>query len=362
MVRAIFIFLILLHGLIHFMGFAKAFKYADIQALTQPISKAAGVLWVLAAILFIITTMLLLFKKDAWWMLAIPSALISQYLIILSWQDAKFGTIVNVIIIIGIIIGYGIWNFNQMAKQEVSHLLQAASNSTKIITKEDITHLPPVVQRWLERSQIIGKEWIKTVHLHQKGQMRTTPDGAWMPVQAEQYFTTDPPGFVWIADVKMMKILHLSGIDTYYNSKGHMLIKALSLVPVVNASGPETDQGTMLRYLAEMIWFPSAALNYYISWKEIDKKSAKAIMTYGNNTVSGIFYFNSDGDMISFEADRYYDRKEGATLERWYIENTAYGERAGIRMPVASEVTWKLKEGDFTWYKLEISAVDYNDN
>lgn len=36
--------LILLHGLIHLMGFAKAFNYAAVSQLTQPISKSAGVL------------------------------------------------------------------------------------------------------------------------------------------------------------------------------------------------------------------------------------------------------------------------------------------------------------------------------
>jgi hypothetical protein len=31
-------------------------------------------------------------------------------------------------------------------------------------------------------------------------------------------------------------------------------------------------------------------------------------------------------------------------------------------MPVKSEVTWKLKSGDYTWYKLEITEIEYNKN
>lgn len=362
MARAIFAFILLLHGLIHFMGFAKAFKLADIQQLTQPISKTMGTLWGFSAILFLIVVAFLLFKKDTWWMIAIPTVLLSQVLIFMVWQDAKFGTIANVIIIIGIIIGYGVWNFNQMVKQEVNSFLPTILYPKEIITKEHLADLPPVVQRWLERAKIVGKERIHTVHLYQKGKMRSTPNGAWMSVDAEQYFTTDPPGFIWIADVSMMGLLHLSGIDTYQNGKGRMQIKALSLLPVADAKGTQTDQGTLLRYLAEVIWFPTAALNHYITWEEIDSNAAKATMTYGDITASGIFYYNLDGDMIGFEADRYYDRKGSATLEKWYIENTAYDERNGIRIPVASEVTWKLKEGDFTWYKLEILEVTYNRN
>lgn len=360
MLRYGFLFILLLHGLIHFMGFAKAFKYADIQALTQPISKSAGMLWLATTLLFLIASLLYILKKDSWWMSAIPAVILSQVLIFMVWQDAKFGTIANVIIIIGIIIGYGVWNFNKMAKQEVNRLLPTTSYSKEIITKEHLSTLPPVVQRWLERAKILGKERIHTVHLDQKGKMRTTPRGAWMSVKAEQYFTTDSPCFVWIADVNMMGLLHLSGIDTYKNGKGHMLIKALSLLPVADAKGPETDQGTMVRYLAEICWFPTAALSEYITWEEINPTTAKAIMTYDNITVSGIFYYNLDDDLIAFEADRYYDRKGGATLEKWRIENTAYGERNGIRIPIGSAVTWKLPEVDFTWFKLEILDVKYN--
>lgn len=360
MARIILAAILLIHGLIHLLGFAKAFKLADIPQLTQPIAKSAGVLWLLTFLFFVIAGALLAFKKDSWWMVAIPAVILSQMLILVSWEDAKFGTIANIIVIIGIVIGYGVWNFNRTTNKELQSLLPAHSLPSEWITEADLAGLPPVVQRWLKRANIIGKERIYTVHLFQKGKMRTTPQGAWMPVEAEQYFTTDSPGFIWVADVKMMPILHLSGRDKFVNGKGNMLIKALSLVSVADAKGAETDQGAALRYLAEIIWFPTAALNHYIHWEEIDASSAKATLTYGDRTVSGIFYFNLDSDMIGFEAHRYYDRKGGATLEKWHIESTEYGERNGIRMPVASEVTWKLKEGDFTWYKLKIPNVIYN--
>ena len=39
------------HGLIHLMGFAKGFGYADLPQLTQPISRAWGLAWLAAAVL-----------------------------------------------------------------------------------------------------------------------------------------------------------------------------------------------------------------------------------------------------------------------------------------------------------------------
>ena len=99
--RYAFAFLLLAHGLIHLMGFAKAFKYAEITQLTQPISRTAGVFWLLAAVLFLVATALFFLQKDNWWMFALPAVLLSQGLIFTSWQDAKFGTIANVLIVVG---------------------------------------------------------------------------------------------------------------------------------------------------------------------------------------------------------------------------------------------------------------------
>lgn len=89
--------LLFLHGLIHFMGFAKAFGYGDMKQLTIPISKPAGIAWMITAFLLIITTVLFLLKTEAWRYLAISSILLSQILIIKSWKDAKFGTIGNAV-------------------------------------------------------------------------------------------------------------------------------------------------------------------------------------------------------------------------------------------------------------------------
>ena len=43
--------LLIVHGLIHGMGFAKAFGYASLPQLTQPISRGMGVVWLIAGLL-----------------------------------------------------------------------------------------------------------------------------------------------------------------------------------------------------------------------------------------------------------------------------------------------------------------------
>ena len=71
-----------------------------------------------------------------------------------------------------------------------------------------------------------------------------------------------------------MSVLPIAGRDRYADGHGHMLIKLASLLTVADGAGPEIDQGTLLRYLGEIVWFPSAALRDYISWEAIDERSA----------------------------------------------------------------------------------------
>ncbi|MBK8259839.1 MAG: hypothetical protein IPK80_00655 [Nannocystis sp.] len=44
---------LVLHGLIHLMGFAKAFGYAQLPQLVLPISRMMGALWLTAALLLL---------------------------------------------------------------------------------------------------------------------------------------------------------------------------------------------------------------------------------------------------------------------------------------------------------------------
>jgi hypothetical protein len=370
MIRILFSFLLLIHGLIHLMGFIQAFKLASIEGLQlkswapflSESPRMAGTLWLTAFLLFMGAVMLFILKKDNWWTLALAAVVLSQILIIFYWQEARFGTIANGLVLIGIILGYAAWNFNQMVAKERDHFSSTSSFPKQILTRQMISGLPAPVQNWLSRSGVVGKPMIYTVYLEQQGKMRTTPEGKWMEVKAQEYFTILQPGFLWTADVKAAPFLHLAGRDKYENGRGHMLIKALSLLTVANAQGKETDQGTLLRYLGEIVWFPTAALSEYITWEQIDAHSAKATMTYGGIEAAGIFRFSEQGDVESFEAQRYYTRKEGATLEKWVVtvDKNDFKEFEGIRIPARSVVTWKLKSGDFTWFTLEITRAAYN--
>lgn len=77
-----------IHALIHFLGFVKAFRFADIAILQRTLSKTDGVLWLCAAILFFISLTLFLVELSLWWTCAAAAILISQFTVL----HRRFGT------------------------------------------------------------------------------------------------------------------------------------------------------------------------------------------------------------------------------------------------------------------------------
>ncbi|MFW5873497.1 MAG: DUF6544 family protein, partial [Bacillota bacterium] len=120
------------------------------------------------------------------------------------------------------------------------------------------------------------------------------------------------------------------------------------------------DQGTLVRFLAEIVWIPSAALSDYITWEEINLNSARATMSFGDITASGVFTFNDRGEPIGFTAERYRDVDGEFEMETWSISMDNYQMFDGIKVTAAGEITWELAEGDFTLYKFEIKEFEYN--
>lgn len=119
------------HGIIHLLGFARAWFRFPAKGLTQPISKLTGIFWLLAAALFIAACVLFGLQKEWWWMASAPAICLSQYVIIKSWHDAKFGTIGNIILLAATSAAFGIWFFNKELRGKNS---SGISRPAKVVT------------------------------------------------------------------------------------------------------------------------------------------------------------------------------------------------------------------------------------
>jgi len=360
--RIALIILIGIHGIIHLFGFLKAFGISEFNAISQPISKAFGLIWLLTFVVYAITMTLLIFQSNLWWFCGFLAVIASQVLIFNYWSDAKFGTIANLIILVAVIIAYSNFNFKNKIVEERKKLFERSQAvNEKVITKETISELPSIVQKWLINSGTIGKKPITNVHLTQELQLKLNPDQEnWNNGKAEQYFTINPPAFNWNINTQMNSIFEVTGRDKFENGSGEMTIKLLSLIPVANAKNHEkVNQASLQRYLAETVWFPSASLNPYITWEPLGENSSKATMEFKGVKGSGEFHFDVKGNFEKFVAMRYQDINAEEPTE-WTVIATKTEERNGIKIPVECEANWKLESGKWTWLKLKITDIQYN--
>lgn len=357
MVKLIVVAALVVHGAIHLMGVAKAFGLAELEALTRPISRPWGVAWAACAALILGAAVARLIDARWWWMLAAPGLIASQIVVVAFWADARFGTVANIALILPVVVGFGSWRFANRADAAVAELANAPVERAAAIEPGALADLPAPVATWLERAGVVGRARTASVHLSQRGELQTKPGGGWMSFRAEQWIRTGEPGFVWVARVAGPAGTHLSGIDRYLDGAGSMRIELLSVIPVVDESGPRIDQSALVRFLAEAMWYPSAALAPYIEWEAIDANSARATVRHRGVEARGVFRFNAGGDVIGFEARRYRDE----ALEDWIIENDpgSFRELDGVRIPARSSITWRADGGEpWTWLHLEVVSLE----
>lgn len=354
----------LLHGLIHLLGFVKGFEFKEVKELTMTISKPMGLIWLSATLFFVLFAVLYLTDSKYAWIIGIIAVVISQILILYVWKDAKFGTLPNVLILLVSVFVFSSFSFQRMIHQETTALLkQSTIKNEKIVTENDIENLPVPVQNWVRRSGAFGRPYINAGKVLQKAEIKLKPEQEnWMPAKAVQYTTIDKPGFIWSVDVKMNGLFRFAGRDKFQNGNGEMLIKMNSLFNIVKERGNKLDESTMQRYLGEMVWFPSLALSEYIIWDAINDHTARATMTYMGTSASGTFSFNANGDVTKFSALRYKGNEADDKRYEWVIQTEDFDTFEGIRVPSKITATWKLEEGDWSWLKMEVTEIQYNEN
>ena len=234
---------------------------------------------------------------------------------------------------------------------------QAAADT---VTADDLRGLPVPVQRWLQFAGIIGKPEAVSVRLKQEGYFRRSPEGKWMPYTAEQYYTTDVPAFIWRARIKAAPLFWLKVRDRYFHGKGNMWIRLWGLITVGDMTDPKLDQGTLLRYLNETMWFPSAALNEFITWEAIDDTSARATMEYKGVKASAVFFIDDQGRITNMVADRYREVNGEFEMNQWSTPISEYKTFHGIAIPAKGKGVWNLEDRQFDYIRLEITDIEYN--
>jgi hypothetical protein len=359
--KILFSILLILHGLIHSMGFVKAFNLGKIDQLSQEISRFHGALWLLATFLFVITTALYLLNFDKWWLAGVFAVAVSQILIFIFWQDAKFGTIANVLILLVAVFGWGSHNFEKNFRNDVAeNLARSATIAGELLTEADLQHLPEVVQRYIRYSGALNKPKVNNMKIVFEGEMRSKGKD-YFPFVSEQYNFFDEPTRLFFMKGKMFGI-QVPGYHRYIQAKATMDIRLFGLFPVIRQAGGVMDTTETVTLFNDMcLMAPSTLIDKRIQWQPLDENAVIARFTNHGITITAVLYFNSEGQLVDFASK---DRTAISDMKRYpfFTPISGYKDFDGRKVPTYGEAIYQYPDGKFTYGKFSLKEITYNIN
>ena len=363
--RLAFSLFLLLHGAIHLFGAVKGLGLAPVAQLTQPISPRMGIAWLAAAVLLMAAAVLFVALSRYWWMAGLGGLVLSQWLIITSWGDARVGTLANVVLLVPLVIAMAEWLPSSLRSQYERAAAQGYAADTvtapPLVTEADLVALPAPVRRWLKRTGIVGKPRVRNLRLTFVAQMRGGPDEPWMQATAEQVEFFHPPRRLFLMRASLRGV-PLMILHRYEGNAATMDVRIAGIVPVQRLAGAEMTQSETVTLFNDIcLLAPGALMDAPVTWAPIDERSASATYTNAGHVIHAVLSFNADGDLVNFTSnDR--SRAQGATMERLPFSTpiTRLAEFAGVRVVADAEARYVEKGRDWAYGRFVLERMAYN--
>ncbi|MDB4939339.1 MAG: hypothetical protein JWP87_6311 [Labilithrix sp.] len=322
--KTAFIILLVVHGAIHLVGFAKGFGFAEVSLIHGSIGRALGAVWLFAGLAFLAAAILL-----------VP--------LVLALLDLRTTS------------------FTSLYRREVERGLARRAPTTRI-TEADLAPLPQLVQTYLRRVGAVGRPHVRDVHARWQGEMKRKPGEAFMPITAEQHDFFDEPSRVFLMKARLHGV-PFEGLHVYVGPSATMRVRVAGIIEVVDARGPEMNRSETVTLFNDMcLLAPATLVDADVKWQPVDARTVRATFTNAGNTISALLLFDESGDLANFtsnDRDQSADGKTYRTLP-WSTPVREYEDYGGVRLPSRAEAVWTEPEGDYVYARFELMEVDFN--
>ncbi len=364
-VKILFAFLLVLHGLIHLLGIAKAMRLAKLPQLTQEIGKPLGALWLLAALLLIATAVTLFTWPRSWWTVGAVAIVVSQLVIITSWADARYGTVANILVLVGVILGFlsqAPWSFRAEYERNIAQRPDQV-NPAAPLTDVDLAPLPAVVQKYIRLSGAVGQPRVRNFRARFHGQIRSGPEARWMSFTGEQQNFYGPPSRLFLMDASMLGV-PFQAFHRFVGPSATMRVRIASLVMMVDAKGPVMDEAETVTLFNDLcIFAPGALIDQRIQWQELAPRTVRASFTNLSHTIHAVLSFNDEGELIDFVADgRAAASADGKSFTKmpWSTPLSHYRQFGSFRLMSQGEGVWHAPAGNYSYLRFNLDTIEFN--
>jgi hypothetical protein len=366
-VRWIVIVLIAVHGLIHLMGFAKAYGYAELPQLSQPVSRVMGLVWLTAGLVVFASALLMVAWPRGWWIVGAVTLAISQAVIVTAWHDAWAGTIPNIILLAAVVHGCfteGPRSARAQFEKDVALGLARPLEAPRV-TEADLAPLPEPVQHYLRAVGVVGNPRVQNYRLRFRGRIRSGPDTRWMPFEANQQSFADRPARLFLMHARMYG-LPVEAFHRMIDGHATMRVKMAGVVPIVDARGDVMDRSETVTHFNDMcLLAPGTLIDPHIVWEPVDAHTVRARYSGKTRSISATLVFGEDGLLTNFISD---DRSRASTDGKTFTQARFstpvrdYRNFGAIRLAAHGEARWHLPEGEFTYGEFDLLNISYNVN
>ncbi|MBL8024940.1 MAG: hypothetical protein JNL74_00935 [Fibrobacteres bacterium] len=247
--------------------------------------------------------------------------------------------------------------------EAAAELSSIDKSAPAIVQADDLKDLPAPVKRYLTKSGVVGKPHTKMFRTRFTGRMKLGgEEDKWREVSGFQYsFIESTLTRIFYIETRMYGV-PVVGRDRYFQGHGNMLIKLMDKFAVVNATGESMDKSALITFLNDMMFFPSAMLTPFVKWAPVNDSTALATITDKGKTVSGLFYFNKEDEIVNFVTDdRTYDNGRGDVRKaRWWTPVIKHADVNNVHIPVAGSAEWDFGDRRFLYADFKFSDIDYN--
>jgi hypothetical protein len=241
-------------------------------------------------------------------------------------------------------------------------LLQEPAADLQLFTKDDLAHLPNPVKKYFHYCGFLGTPKMtamkaKCEKVKFKFGIGKTP----ISLDYTQYNLVSEPARIAYIDSSKLGI-PFEGLDSFVSGKGSMKGVLGKLFTLFNQTGTSMDQAGLVTYLSESLILPSAALQKFIVWEEIDDRHVKATISHFGKQASGIFAFGESGELLSFTTDdREATSPNGQSQRvRWSAVFSNYEKTRGIRKPTVFQAIWHYEEGDLLYFDGQGVKIEFD--
>ena len=278
-----------------------------------------------------------------------------------------FAAIGVLLILVGMLTIWFNISYSPVKKQfqnDVAALLNEnqLSVDNEVFTEKDFSHLTIAIQKYIENCGYIGTPKMSYLKMeYHNVDFSQGRNGSTLKIDYTQYNFVKEPCRMARIDSSMFGI-PFEGYDYYRNGTGGMKGVIAKTITLFDQTGTDMNKACLVTFLAESLFAPTILLQDYIIFEELSDFKVRATITYGGQTVSGIFTFNEQYEMISFTTnDRAVAGTDGSMeYVPWSaLCNDYQFSENGIKYPTKFQAVWNYADGDFVYFDGIISELSY---